>query len=138
MKRLSALFRGIKNGRPYGKEQEIVNQIIEYLIRMRIPYVHVRNTGSIISGRRAGDLKFGRPKYEQKGVADIIAAYRGTAVAIEVKRPDGTLTEAQTDWLKMWRDRGGGHYIVASDVEDVLTLFRALDGMRAGRGAGNG
>lgn len=66
---------------------------------------------------------FAMPKYSKRGVPDIIAIlpYNGQFVGIEVKRPNGKLSEHQ----EAFRDelqRLGGLYVVATSLDDIIKL----------------
>ena len=57
-------------------------------------------------------------KNSSSGISDIIGAWRGKALAIEVKTPKGVLSEGQELFLEAWA-RAGGIAIVARSLEDV-------------------
>ena len=107
-------------------EQCIVNSILEYLTYRRIPHAHVRNTGNVYF--RNGKVGFGRNKHTQHGVADVIGVYKGRALAIEVKRPGGRLSDFQRDWLFRWESDGGGMFAVVYSVDDVVKMLEKIDG----------
>jgi hypothetical protein len=62
-----------------------------------------------------------------KGVSDIVGAWKGKALAIEVKRPGEDVTEEQVSFLSCWKIRGGGISIVARCLEDVIQVLKAVD-----------
>ncbi len=53
------------------------------------------------------------------GVADLVGCFRGKAVAIEIKRPGGKVTEAQEKFLRRWNEAGGIAF-VARSVDEVI------------------
>jgi hypothetical protein len=59
------------------------------------------------------------PMSQPKGVADIIGVWNGRFLAIEVKRPDGRLTEDQERFIGKIRAHGG-IALVARSVDDVI------------------
>lgn len=89
------------------KESEIVRQISDYLTARRVFW-----------WRDASGHTHGRKLNGKRGIADILAIYRGKPLAIEVKRKDGALSVTQFNWLESFRS-AGGVVIVATSVEDV-------------------
>ena len=121
------MFKGIRRGKVYGREQGVLNAILVYLRASRIPCAKVRNTGAMFQDRTGG-LRFRRPAVMQRGVADVLAAYKGRPVAIEVKAADGRLSDDQREWLRDWEGSvGRGAVIVARDVEDVIQGLSRID-----------
>lgn len=107
-------------------EQSILNSIIQILLLKRVLAVHVRNTGVII--HQDGKAFFGKSKFDQKGAADLIFAYKGVPVACEVKSPIGRLRPEQVEWLKKWQEPpNSGYSFVARSVDDVLNHLTILD-----------
>jgi len=106
-------------------EQGILNSIIEYLSLRKIPFVHIRNTGSI--NHRNGQIFFHKPKFHQRGVSDLIINYLGRAIAIEVKAPKGRLSPEQKEWLDKWQKNGGVSVVARSidDVENAMSEVRS-------------
>jgi hypothetical protein len=111
---------------PKVSEQQILNSILEYLTLRRIPHAHVRNTGALIC--RNGRTFFATNKHRQPGVSDILACYKGRALAIEVKAPGGRLSEDQRDWLFRWEANGGGAFAVVYSADEVEKLLQKIDG----------
>lgn len=68
--------------------------------------------------------------YSLPGTPDFLLAYRGHFVGIEVKRPHSgsRLRPEQKRELDRIND-SGGFAIVARDKQDVLRLFRHIDGL---------
>jgi len=101
------LAAGKKSAKPKApKETDIQNAIRDYL-RWQGWYVirHHQSLGSL------------------KGLSDLTAIKGSWTVYIEVKKPDGKLSDAQ----KEFRDNivaHGGTYVVARSVEDVQFLCR--------------
>lgn len=110
------MFRNKTAALPPLKEQAIVNQILDWLDYMKIPAVHVRNTGALI--RRDGKTFFGKPRRSQKGVPDILCCVKGRAVGIEVKNATGTVSDEQYAWQQTWGD-AGGFTVIARRLEVV-------------------
>jgi hypothetical protein len=124
------MIKGILNGKPFGSEQNILTAILHYLISLGIRPVHHRNTGAIFGKNGDGSLRFGRAKttLNQRGAPDILMTYRGRGVAIEVKRPDGRLSNDQKEWLSVFqKPPNNGAVIVARSVDDVERAIRELD-----------
>lgn len=71
----------------------------------------------------------------QHGIADLLVCYDGKFVAIEVKRPNGRLTEDQEKFLHNVRAAGGIAFVAYSvdDVVKELDLNVKLYPMFAGR-----
>ena len=111
-------------------ERANVDAIIQYLVLKRIPYVRITNTGVIIKDKRG--TVFGRRKHDQKGAPDIICAYRGVPIAIEVKSSDGKARPEQIEWLVNWQNNGSGQWIVASTVVQVSNLMHEIEGGKHG------
>ena len=59
------------------------------------------------------------PMSQPKGVADIIGVWNGRFLAIEVKHPEGRLTEDQERFLGKVRAHGGIG-LIARSVDDVI------------------
>ena len=109
------------------KEQDILNQIMDYLSRRNVKHVHIRNTGAIFV--REGKTRFGRPKFHQKGAPDIMGCFNGRAFAIEVKSASGRVSDEQIAWLKGWED-AGGYFVVSRNLEQVVHFIDSLDIMK--------
>ncbi len=99
------------------KEQATVTAILQLLRYRSIPHTHVRNSGRIARGP-GGRIFFASDPLAVKGVADIIACYKGRAIAIEVKSGTGMIRPEQTEWLRDW-ERAGGLAMVARSVGAV-------------------
>lgn len=68
------------------------------------------------------------------GLPDLIFCYRGQFVAMEVKMPEGVVSNIQRRRIKEIRDAGGHAYVVRSVASAVRVLARvdaALDGKDA-------
>ncbi len=94
------------------EESEIKKAIMGYLERLPGCYARVIQVKGI-KGRTS----------PSKGVLDIIAAYKGRAIAIEVKTPSGRLEESQKEFIEGWTRRGGGVALVARSLDDVINYF---------------
>lgn len=55
-----------------------------------------------------------------KGAPDLLVAWGGSNVLVEVKRPGESLNELQQQWHATWL----GPVIIATSAEDVLTKLR--------------
>ena len=79
-----------------------------------------QNTGTFrtMDGRRV-------VKVSADGIADVMGAYRGRAVAIETKTQLGTLRITQKRFRDAW-ERAGGAYIIARSPEEALAALEAL------------
>lgn len=98
------------------KEQAIVTAILQLLRYRDIPHTHVRNSGRIARGARG--IFFAKDPLAVKGVADIIACWKGRAIAIEVKSSTGKVRPEQVEWLRDW-EKNGGLAMVARSVGAV-------------------
>lgn len=99
-------------------EKDIQMTICKYLEIKGIFFWRQNNTPIFAQGRFRA-----MPKYSKLGIPDIIAILppNGRFVAIEVKRPNGKLSEHQ----EAFRDelqRIGGLYVVATSVDDIIKL----------------
>jgi len=99
---------------PLAKEKEIQSAIMEYLA-LAGHFVWRNNSGGFT------DQKGHYYRYGLTGSSDIIGAHgrTGQFIAIEVKRPNGKVTEAQNRFLETIK-RCGGIGIVARSVSDVI------------------
>lgn len=70
-------------------------------------------------------VKFFANAYTKKGVPDILACVNGYWVAIEVKAPEGVVSELQLHNIRKIRESGGLAYIVYPSgwekLEQILT-----------------
>lgn len=73
------------------------------------------NTGSL-------PTKFGRVSFGVIGSPDIIGAYHGRAIGIEVKTETGALRKSQKRFRAAF-ERAGGLYIVARSTDDALSAL---------------
>jgi VRR-NUC domain-containing protein len=115
---------GLEKYRGHQTEQQIVNTICEYLTISHIPFARVRNTGAIIK-KDDGRFFFGRQKFNQRGVSDIIACVSSVALAIEVKRKDGVVSPEQDNWILRWI-KEGGKALVARSLDDVIQKINEI------------
>lgn len=98
------------------KENDCVNAIMEYLNYKNIFVFRVNNTP--IYDPRGGRFRK-KGKWERYGVSDILGIYKGKFLAIEVKRPNGVLSDYQKKFIKDVNDRGGIAF-KAVTVDDVI------------------
>ena len=105
-------------------EQQTVKAILQYLTLRRIKRVHIRTTGNII--QKDGKTFFGRG-HNEKGCPDILCAFHGVPIAIEVKSDTGRVSPEQKEWLEEWeRSPSEGVWIVARSVGDVEALLETI------------
>ena len=88
-------------------ESEIKRDIMDYLNHLPRCYARLIQVGRIP----------GRTNHS-KGIADIIAVYKGRFVAIEVKTKTGNLSPEQDEYLKTVA-RCGGIAFTARSLDDV-------------------
>lgn len=128
-------MKHLRDAAPPRKESEIQRAILDYLKTVPGVVAWRSNTGAF-SGEHKGKRRFVR--FGIKGMADILgwqlwpqvitdcahplaSSFSPTiprVMAIEVKRPGGHLTLAQTDFLALVK-RAGGLAIVAASVDEV-------------------
>jgi hypothetical protein len=63
---------------------------------------------------------------QPRGVSNIIGVWNGRFLAIEVKRPEGRVSEDQEIFLNRIRQHGGIGF-VARSTEDVITALGVQD-----------
>ncbi len=80
--------------------------------------------GAMVWRHNSGSLptKTGRVSFGVIGSPDIIGAYRGRAIGIEVKSASGMLRKSQ-ERFRVAFERAGGIYIVARSTSDALTAL---------------
>jgi hypothetical protein len=108
--------------KPPQTEGEVQKSIREYLDLRKILYW--RNQSHPVPFRRFTGLQ---------GVSDICAVYKGRFYGIEVKGPEGTLSDEQ----KKFRDRlirAGGIYIEARSLDDVIRVLPIITMPGGGKG----
>jgi hypothetical protein len=93
-------------------EGEIVALICEYLTARGVFFWRQNNTGKMPGGRYASVMK---------GVPDIIVVKAGKFIGLEVKTPDGRLSDDQHEFCRRLT-LAGGDYHVARSVDDVIKL----------------
>ena len=91
-------------------EQKIQKEIKDFLISKGATVVKFNNSGIYREGKYI-------PTH-QSGVSDLLVCLKGRFIAIEVKRPNGRLTENQKAFLKQI-EKSNGVALVATSVEDV-------------------
>lgn len=121
-----SISKNSRNGRlaPVLKEQDILNQCVEWLLLNRVPYVHHRNTGSIKTDAKGNNFFF-RPKHSQKGASDLIINWHGRAVAVELKSENGHSTPDQREWLAKWK-LAGGHSCICRSLDDMIRFLSGI------------
>jgi hypothetical protein len=74
----------------------------------------------------------GSSPWSRAGVADILGLYKGYAFAIELKapgaysRPEVGTTPAQKQFLRSFRDAGGGYALVEDDEERLFERLQEI------------
>lgn len=104
-------------------ETLISNAILKYLEKRHSCWFHK----NVVAKARLGSGFFSNVGLGV-GSADIIGCYKGRFVALEVKTPEGNLSEEQVKWGNMIRSRGG----VFECVRCVLDVQRVLDDLDKG------
>lgn len=64
--------------------------------------------------------------YGVAGTPDLLGSYRGRALALEVKRPGGTVTQLQLEQLSLWELAGAAAAVVHS-VQEVSDILARID-----------
>lgn len=101
-------------------EQQIKNAILDYLALLKGCVYWVTDSVGIWDPVKKIYRKR-NSKHHRPGVSDIIACYRGSLVAIEVKSRRGRLTDEQRLFLNQVA-AAGGISIVARSVDDVMRV----------------
>jgi hypothetical protein len=117
---------------PRGKyqraEQSVVNQIMMFCLSVpNYMVIRQKNVGSIFTDPRTGSPRFGRDKFRQPGVADLLVLHRGKHFAIEAKTASGKQSADQKAWGDRWT-ACGGVYLVCRKFEDfqaAMNKFQA-------------
>ncbi len=103
--------RGVEDG-----EKGVQKGILEYLERKHI-FAWRNNTGTAKFTRANG--KKGFIKFGATGSGDILALHKGIFYSIEVKGPDGVVSDNQVLWMERVR-ANGGVAILARSIDDVI------------------
>ncbi len=80
------------------------------------------------TGIYRNDLAKYVPNTQRKGMADIIATYRGLSLNIEVKIGRDRMSTHQ-EKVKREIESSGGQYFIASDFEGFLNWFKGLSNL---------
>jgi hypothetical protein len=87
----------------------------------------VRRIQGLIKQRGGRSFKIhGDSSYQEAGIPDLLACYKGRFLGIEVKMPGGRLSRKQEKVLQSIMD-GGGVAIIARSVDDVHRVLDMLD-----------
>lgn len=97
-------------------ENQILNQICDYLATLRSVYFYRTNNTPIFDATKKMFRKM--PKYAVKGIPDIHVIRAGHYIGIEVKRKGKYLSPDQRIFQKNV-EAAGGTYILARSFEDV-------------------
>lgn len=100
-------------------ETEILKACLDYLHTINVFVWRNNNVG--IYNQKTGKYYF----HGIKGVSDILGIYKGKFLAVEVKTPDGKLSEDQQLFLDKVDEEGGNALIVRSVdelIEDLSNL----------------
>ena len=102
-------------------EQEIQKTIVDYLrIKGYVTFKH-HSTGFTVRNGKVAAFR-----YSEKGISDIIACSpTGRFTAIEVKRPKGTPSPEQIEFISQVNARGGLGFIAYS-FDEVFNKIEAL------------
>jgi len=98
---------------------ELTNQIIDHLYRAG-GYAWRASSVGVFDSKRAMFRASAK-----KGVADILAVYKGQLIAIEVKIGKDRLSDEQEGFLKNI-ENAGGRYIVARDFGQFVQEWEVL------------
>lgn len=94
-------------------ESEIKRLICDWITAAGgLVWLHARN----------GRIK--KSKYLKPGIADILGVWKSRPLAIEVKKPNGKVSDEQTAFLTDFNARGGIAF-VARDLGDVIRKLEA-------------
>ncbi len=93
-------------------ESQIKRLICDWLNTQPECFFWVQSAGRI-PGRR------GKSPYQRNGIPDILGVWRKRPLAIEVKRPDGRVSQAQSEFLQEFTTKGGIGF-VAQSLDDVI------------------
>lgn len=108
-----------KSPLPGTSEKDIQDSILEYLA-VRGAMAWRNNTGAGTFRNKTGKERFVR--FSVKGASDIFAIKDGHFYAIEVKKPDGVVSDDQVTFLGNVR-RAGGTALVAYSLQDVENVI---------------
>ena len=64
--------------------------------------------------------------YGKKGAPDIYGCVNGLAFFIEVKTPTGKTSQIQVAQQKRIKEKGGGHVVTCTSVEEAVDAVRSL------------
>ncbi len=98
------------------KEKELQKAILDYLKLKGAVAVKFNNVGIFIPGSG----KYIPPR--EKGISDILACYKGSFLAIEVKGTDGKPTPEQLDFIDRV-NKVGGYGIWVNNIDQVINLI---------------
>ena len=103
-------------------EKQIEASILGWLKAKKICAVKIFNGGSY--NQKRGKFIFSSSR--TPGVSDIIVAYKGIAIAIEVKSEAGRQSPDQKAFEALWTN-AGGYYTVARSIEDVENFLNQIN-----------
>src|SRR4051812_16746638 len=99
-------------------EGEAQAAILNYLAAKRVFAVRLNNQP--IYDPKRGVFR-ALPKHTPKGLPDILVVKNGNAIFLEVKRPDGKLSEEQHEFGRGAMLAGADYHVVHS-IDDVIKL----------------
>lgn len=99
---------------------ELTNQIIDFIYRNNGYAWRASSTG--VFDQKAGAYRTAA----KKGVADILACFKGQLIVIEVKIGKDRLSPKQTGFIENIRHAGGTAFVV-SNFEEFLFYWSAVD-----------
>ncbi len=107
------------------QEQRLKNAILDFILfQPRKGFAWSVYNGGVYSLARKCFLK--PTKYKRKGVPDINGIWCKKPLFIEVKAPDGTLSDDQELFLSQ-AEQHGAIAFVARDLNDVIRVLDAFD-----------
>jgi len=119
-----------RGGRRRRPEAQLHAAVVEHL-RLRakpdVLWLHPANGGTRDIREAARFKRMG----VLAGASDLLLWHRGNSFALELKSPDGRLSEAQLEFLARFND-AGGHSAVAESIDCALACMEAW-GLLSGR-----
>ena len=103
----------------FAHPSDLVNSVLVAVTSLPDGMFWRANTGVAVTASR-NVVRFNLP-----GTPDILGVLRGRGVGIEGKTGLGRLNKDQIRWRKNWA-RGGGIYIIARSVEQVLSELASI------------
>ena len=103
-------------------EKDIQREICEYLTERKL-FFWRQNNIPVFGRNNAGVMTFrSMSKYTPKGLPDIMILRDGFFIGLEVKRPEGKLSEEQIEIQRQFINNGAMYHKVCS-VEEVIKIL---------------